>query len=135
MSTENKDVLIVSDVTEGGDEKPWRFLTNHTQVLLAIAQDPDIRLRDIAGQVGITERAVQRIVADLVRSGFVDCERVGRRNRYVVKRTAAMHNLPRQRTVGELIDLLGAVEADSGVPTDPDIGVPLDAEVAAPLDA
>jgi len=51
--------------------KSWSFLTNHTQVLLCIARDPETRLRDIAETVGITERAVQRIVADLMESGFV----------------------------------------------------------------
>ena len=64
-------------------EKPWRFVTNHTQVLLCIARDPDVRLRDVAGMVGITERAAQRIVRDLIDSGFVSRERVGRRSRYV----------------------------------------------------
>ena len=53
------------------DERPWRFLTNHTQVLLCIARAPDVRLRDVAEQVGITERAAQRILADLVEAGYV----------------------------------------------------------------
>src|ERR1700761_2803548 len=105
MSGESKDTLIVSDVVVGGDEQMWRFVTNHTQVLLCIARDPDIRLRDMAASVGITERAAQRIVADLVRSRVVASERVGRRNRYVVDRAAPVSQLPGQRTVGELIDL------------------------------
>jgi DNA-binding MarR family transcriptional regulator len=63
------------------NSKPWRFVTNHTQVLLCIARDPETRLRDIAESVGITERAVQRIVADLVEGGFLTRERVGRRSR------------------------------------------------------
>ncbi len=88
----------------------WRFVTNHTQVLVCIAREPDIRLRDIAQRVGITERAVQRIVADLVRSGIAVSERVGRRNRYVVNRTALLAQFPGQRTVGELIDLLDPAE-------------------------
>jgi DNA-binding IscR family transcriptional regulator len=75
-------------------------------VLLCVAREPDIRLRDIAQRVGITERAVQRIVADLVRSGIVSAERVGRRNRYLVDRTALLAQFPGQRTVGQLIDLL-----------------------------
>ena len=57
---------------DGNGQKPWRFVTNHTQVLLAIASDPDIRTREIAEVVGITERAAQRIVADLVESGHVE---------------------------------------------------------------
>jgi predicted transcriptional regulator len=70
----------------GNDQKPWRFLTNHTQVLLAIARDPDVRLRDVAEMVGITERAAQRIVADLIESGYLKRERIGRRNHYRVNR-------------------------------------------------
>jgi predicted transcriptional regulator len=110
MSGESKDTLIVSDVVEGGDEQLWRFVTNHTQVLLCVAREPDLRLRDIAQRVGITERAVQRIVADLVRSGVVSSQRVGRRNRYVVDRAALLGQFPGRRTVGELIDLLGSSE-------------------------
>lgn len=60
----------------------WTFLTNHSHVLLCIAQQPEIRLRDVAAQVGITERAAQRIVADLVEGGYLTITRVGRRNRY-----------------------------------------------------
>ena len=60
----------------------WRFLSNHTQVLLCIARDLEIRVRDISQMVGITERAAQRIVADLIDAGYVDREKVGRRNRY-----------------------------------------------------
>ena len=62
----------------------WTFLTNHAHVLLCIAQDAGIRLRDVAEKVGITERAAQRIVADLESEGYVTTERIGRRNRYKV---------------------------------------------------
>jgi predicted transcriptional regulator len=88
-------------------EKPWRFLTNHTQVLLVIARDPDVRLRDIAQQVGITERAGQRIVADLVEASFIERVRVGRRNRYEINRSAMMRH-PSQggHEIGELLKLL-----------------------------
>ena len=85
----------------------WRFLTNHTQVLLCIARDPDARLRDVADEVGITERAAQRIMADLVEAGFVERERVGRRNRYVVNRDRQMrHPAQLGHEVGELLELL-----------------------------
>jgi DNA-binding MarR family transcriptional regulator len=87
--------------------KPWRFVTNHTQVLLCIARDPDARLRDIAETVGITERAVQRIVADLVESGFVTRERIGRRSRYTIDRGTKMrHPAQVDHEIGELLDLL-----------------------------
>jgi|SRR5581483_10041788 len=89
------------------DSKPWTFVTSHTQVLLCIAQDPDARLRDVAAQVGITERAAQRIVADLIESGYVDRTRVGRRNRYSINPTVEMrHELQRGLEIGALLDLL-----------------------------
>jgi len=87
--------------------KPWRFLTNHTQVLLSIARQPDVRLRDIAESVGITERAAQRIVSDLAEAGFITRERVGRRTQYTIDRTAAMrHPSQADHLIGELLDLL-----------------------------
>jgi predicted transcriptional regulator len=88
-------------------EKPWRFVTNHTQVLLTIARNPDIRTRDIAQAVGITERAAQRIVADLAESGYVETTRIGRRNQYTINRNATMrHPAQRDRKIGPLLDLL-----------------------------
>ena len=88
-------------------DKPWRFVTNHTQVLLCIARDPDVRMKTIAESVGITERAAQRIVHDLVESGFVQRERVGRRNRYLIDREVHMrHEAQRDHEIGELLDLL-----------------------------
>ena len=94
-------------------EKPWHFLSNHTQVLLAVANDPDSRLRDVAVTVGITERAAQRIVADLAESGYVTRERVGRRNRYRINREAKMrHDAQLGQEIGPLLDLFAA-EDDS----------------------
>jgi predicted transcriptional regulator len=89
------------------DEKTWRFLSNHTQVLLCISRDPNVRFRDIAQMVGITERAAQRIVADLIESGYVESERVGRRNRYRVNpETAMRHPAQDGHEIGELLKLL-----------------------------
>ena len=89
------------------EEKRWRFLTNHTQVLLCIARDEDIRIRDLAQEVGITERAAQRIVADLIDAGYVARERRGRRNRYAIDKEAAMrHRSQLGHEIGELLDLL-----------------------------
>jgi len=62
----------------------WTFLTNHAHVLLALAADPDARLRDIAARVGVTERAAQLIVRDLSTDGYVTKTKVGRRNSYVI---------------------------------------------------
>ena len=89
------------------DRKTWRFLSNHTQVLLLVHRDPDARFRDIAQHVGITERAAQRIVADLVESGYVESERVGRRNRYRINTDIAMrHPAQEGHEIGELLKLL-----------------------------
>ena len=93
------------------DSKPWRFVTNHTQVLLCIARDDDVRLRDVAEKVGITERAAQRIVADLVEGGFVQRKKLGRRNHYSIDRRAKMrHPAQVNQEIGELLDLLGSTE-------------------------
>lgn len=87
----------------------WTFLTNHAQVLLCLADTPDIRLRDVAEHVGITERATQRIVADLVEAGYVKTVRVGRRNHYTVDREHAMrHTAQIDREVGVLLKALGS---------------------------
>ena len=65
-------------------DRTWHFLSNHTQVLLCIAANQDVTMRDVGDQVGITERAAQRILADLVDAGYVERERRGRNNRYRV---------------------------------------------------
>ena len=93
--------------SNGSAARPWRFVTNHTQVLLCIARDPSIRLRDVAAEVGITERATQRIVSDLVDAGFLTRERIGRRNRYMIDDAAHMrHPAQAEHEIGELLDLL-----------------------------
>jgi DNA-binding MarR family transcriptional regulator len=89
------------------DAKTWTFLTNHAQVLLCIADAPDIRLRDVAERVGITERATQRILADLSEAGYVRTKRVGRRNRYTVDRQHAMrHSAQLGHQIGALLEAL-----------------------------
>jgi DNA-binding IclR family transcriptional regulator len=89
----------------------WTFLTNHTQVLLCIARDEDVRLRDVAQSVGITERAAQRIVADLVEAGYVERLRVGRRNRYVINSNVEMrHQAQLGHQIGDLLELLRLAE-------------------------
>ena len=84
------------------------FLTSHGKTLLLIADDPRIRMRDIAGLLNVTERATQRIVADLARAGYIDRQREGRRNVYTV-RTDLPLGLPLQRDVdiGALVGVLG----------------------------
>lgn len=90
------------------EPRTWTFLTNHAQVLLCLAEDPEIRLREVAGRVGITERASQRILAELVEAGYVKTARVGRRNRYTVDRDHAMrHSAQLGHDIGTLLAALG----------------------------
>jgi len=89
----------------------WTFLTNHAQVLVCIARDPGVRLRDIGDRVGITERAAHRIVVELADAGYITRKRNGRRNAYTVN---AHSPLPEPvapgRNVGELLEILTAGE-------------------------
>jgi DNA-binding MarR family transcriptional regulator len=97
----------MSSMSSDQGEKTWTFVTNHTRVLLSIARDPDSRLRDIALIVGITERATQRIVADLIEAGYVSRQRVGRRNHYVVNpKLKLRHPSQREQDLGPLLDVL-----------------------------
>lgn len=82
----------------------WTFLTNHAHVLVCIARDPDVRLRDIAQWVGITERAAQGIVGDLVDGEYVTRTRVGRRNTYSVNEVLPLrHALEADQDIGGLL--------------------------------
>lgn len=95
-------------------DRGWQFVTNHTHVLLCIARDPDVRLRDIADAVGVTLGSAQRILGDLVEASYVQRERHGRRNRYVVNREAPMlrHAAQDGHDIGGLLDLLRLGESD-----------------------
>lgn len=85
----------------------WTFLTNHAHVLLCLASDPSMRLRDVALNVGITERAAQRIVADLVDAGYLSRERLGRRNHYMLHPELALrHPNELNNDIGGLLTLL-----------------------------
>jgi DNA-binding MarR family transcriptional regulator len=94
--------------SSGAAGRGWQFVTNHTQVLLCIARDPNVRLREIADSVGITVGSAQRILADLVEAGFVERERHGRRNRYIVNRDSPMlrHTAQDGQQIGRLLELL-----------------------------
>jgi len=97
------------------ESKSWRFVTSHTQVLLCLQRNPDERLRDIAQTVGITERAAQRIVNDLVEAGYVARERIGRRNHYTVDGSARMrHPSQIEHEIGELLSLLSLEDTENG---------------------
>jgi hypothetical protein len=101
----------------GRDHAPrWTFLTNHFLVLVSVAGDPDLRVRDIATRVGITERATQAILSDLVAERYVERIRIGRRNRYRVRRAAGLrHPITTGTTVGEVLDVVLAHNPVSAV--------------------
>jgi hypothetical protein len=85
----------------------WSFLTNHARVLICIAEDPGIRLREIGAATGITERAAHRIVGELAGAGYVTRRRVGRRNRYTVRTDLPVPDVfARNRPVGDLLSIL-----------------------------
>jgi predicted transcriptional regulator len=85
----------------------WKFLSNHAQALLCIADDPDVRLRDIAAYVGITERAAHRIVGELVEGGYISRKRQGRRNHYKVNSELPLRApMVRDRKLADLLELL-----------------------------
>jgi predicted transcriptional regulator len=89
----------------------WTFLTNHSHVLLCLFRRPDQRLWEVASAVGITERMVQRIVAELVAGGYLKIQKSGRRNHYTVAENLALrHPLEKQHSIGELLTLLGPPE-------------------------
>jgi hypothetical protein len=89
----------------------WTFLTNHAHVMVSLRRDPTARLRDVADAVGITERAAQRIVAELEEGGYLTRARQGRRNRYTLHEALPLrHPLEGRSRIGELLDLLAGGE-------------------------
>jgi predicted transcriptional regulator len=98
----------------------WKFLTNHAQVLVCIAHDPGVLLREISEQVGITERAAHRIVAELAAGGYIKRERNGRRNQYTIQPGLPLPDrLGRVKRVGDLLAILADTNGrspDSTVP-------------------
>lgn len=87
----------------------WTFLTNYAHVLIAIDRDPELRQRDIAHAVGITVGAVQKIINELERGGYLTHERIGRRNRYHVNPDLPLrHPLEQNHTIGDLLRTLDA---------------------------
>ncbi len=85
----------------------WTFLTNHAHTLVCIARDPGMRLRDVAERVGVTERAAQRIVSDLVDAGYLDRHKDGRRNTYLVRADRPLrHPVEHGHDIGEILAVL-----------------------------
>jgi DNA-binding transcriptional ArsR family regulator len=90
-------------------ENRWTFLTNHAHVLILLSQNHSMVLREVASAIGITERAVQRIIADLEGGGFVEREKIGRQNRYQISREQPLrHPIESHRTIGDLLSMIGS---------------------------
>lgn len=95
----------------------WTFLTNHAHVLLCVAANPEILLRDVATLVGVTERAAQRIVGELEEEGYLTRERVGRRNTYRLNPDRPLrHPLDRGHHIGELLDAFSRADGSAAAP-------------------
>jgi hypothetical protein len=91
----------------GQSSPSWTFLTNHAQVLICVAGDPGVRLREIGERTGITERAAHRIVVDLATAGYITRTRVGRRNYYTIHTSAPLPDpVAREQNVGQLLKIL-----------------------------
>jgi len=94
------------------DAAPWTFLTNHTHVLFCIERDPEVRMRDVATAVGVTERAVQRIVLELEEAGYLVRRREGRRNRYEIRSKKPLrHEIEQHCDVADLLAVLTRSQA------------------------
>jgi DNA-binding transcriptional ArsR family regulator len=99
------DSLLASAPAPGSHR--WTFLTNHAHVLILLSRNPTMVLRQVALHIGITERAVQRIIADLEEDGFIKREKVGRNNHYRILDTRPLrHPIESHRTIGDLIRLV-----------------------------
>jgi hypothetical protein len=94
----------------------WKFLTNHAAVLVCIAHDPGVLLREISERVGITERAAHRIVAELAGARYITRERIGRRNRYAIQSGPSPDRLVRVKRVGDLLSVIVGKDEPQGAP-------------------
>jgi len=95
----------------------WSFLTNHARVLICIAHDPGVRLREIAAALDITERSAFGIVTELTEAGYVVKEKEGRRNRYQIQGHLPLRDsVARERTIGEILDILVEASASQADP-------------------
>jgi predicted DNA-binding transcriptional regulator YafY len=94
----------------------WSFLSNHGRVLLFLARDPGMRLRDIAASLGVTERSAYSVVADLTRAGYISKHKDGRRNRYQIQAHLLLPEpAGRERTLGDVLALLAGTGAGRGL--------------------
>lgn len=100
-------LLIVAMCSHMPDQPNWNFFTNHAHVLICLARKPMQPLREVALSVGITERAVQRIVAELEEAGYLERKRIGRQNEYIIHADGRLrHPLEAHRCIGDLLDVV-----------------------------
>jgi predicted transcriptional regulator len=91
----------------------WTFLTNHARVLLMLVKEPESRMREVAEKVGITERAVQHIIADLARTGYIDRTREGRRNVYKIHHGKPLrHSLEGHLSIDDLVEFISEIDKE-----------------------
>jgi hypothetical protein len=94
----------------------WNFLSNHGRALLCITHDPNARLRDVAAELGVTERSAYAIVNDLAAAGYITKERDGRRNRYLLRPDLPLHDvLDREVAIGEVLEVLTGSATPTGI--------------------
>jgi len=97
----------MSTSSESTNTSHWTFLTNHFHVIVCLSREPDLRIRDLAELIGITQRAIQRILAELVEDKVLRVKKEGRRNIYTVNtRKKLRHPLESKKTIGELLEIL-----------------------------
>ena len=95
------------NASKSGKPSGWTFLTNHSHVLICLALEPDMLLREVAARVGITERAVQKIVLELEEGGVLIRTKVGRRNHYTIKEGRSLrHPVEGHRQIKDLLDMV-----------------------------
>ena len=100
--------------TVAARETSWTFLTNHAHVIICLTQQPEARMRDVALKVGVTERAVQRIIADLEEAGIITRLRDGRCNHYVIHKDKPLrHPVEQHRTVGDLVNMASSQDEEA----------------------
>jgi DNA-binding MarR family transcriptional regulator len=105
-----KKTKPTASIKEPTKKASWTFLSNYAHVLIVLSNDDSMVLREVAVKVGITERAVQRIVADLEQDGFIEREKIGRKNHYrILNKRPLRHPLEAHRTIGDLIAAIHAV--------------------------
>ena len=109
------NLYVKKKTNKSAEGHAFTYLTNHSHVLVALDTDPELRVRDLALMVGITERAVQRILSDLEDAGVIKIEKLGRRNRYRIVRSAKLrHPLEHHCSVGGLLEWVHAHRGGRG---------------------